>query len=223
MNNILKLNPVSNLVDGVLKNNYNVTDNATDPVGILVRSYDMHDYNLPESVIAIARAGAGVNNIPHDEYAEKGVVVFNTPGANANAVTELVLSSLLLGSRKIIPAIEWVKTLKGTADIQKQVEKGKKAFVGPELAGKKLGVIGLGAIGARVANSALGLSMEVLGYDPYLSVTAALHLSRHVDVTQDIDEIYKTCDYITVHVPYLPSTKDMINEDKIAEMKMVLY
>lgn len=219
MNNILKLNPVSNLVDGVLKNNYNVTDNATDPVGILVRSFDMHDYNLPESVIAIARAGAGVNNIPHDEYAEKGVVVFNTPGANANAVTELVLSSLLLGSRKIIPAIEWVKTLKGTADIQKQVEKGKKAFVGPELAGKKLGVIGLGAIGARVANSALGLSMEVLGYDPYLSVTAALHLSRHVDVTQDIDEIYKTCDYITVHVPYLPSTKDMINEDKIAEMK----
>lgn len=219
MNNILKLNAISSHVDGVLKNNYTVGDDVKDPIGILVRSFDMHGYELPDSVLAIARAGAGVNNIPHDEYAEKGVVVFNTPGANANAVNELVISALLLGSRKIVPAIEWVKTLKGTPDIAKQVEKGKKAFIGRELAGKKLGVIGLGAIGARVANCALGLSMEVLGYDPYMSVMSALHLSRHVEVTQDIDELYRTCDYITVHVPYIPATKEMINKTKIAEMK----
>lgn len=219
MNNILKLNAISNLVDGVLKNDYTVTDTAENPIGILVRSYDMHEYNLPTSVLAVARAGAGVNNIPFDKYAEQGVVVFNTPGANANAVNELVISALLLGSRKIVPAIEWVKTLKGTADIGKQVEKGKKTFIGRELAGKRLGVIGLGAIGARVANCALGLNMEVLGYDPYMSVMSALHLSRHVEVTQDIDELYRTCDYITIHVPYIPQNKEMINESKISEMK----
>ena len=219
MKNILKLNAISPLVDETLKKNYVVTEDPTDAVGVIVRSFDMHNYDLPESVVAVARAGAGVNNIPTDKYAEQGVVVFNTPGANANAVNELVISALLLGSRKIVPAIEWVNTLKGTADIGKQVEKGKKAFVGPELAGKKLGVIGLGAIGARVANCALGLSMEVLGYDPYLSVTAALHLSRHVEVTQDIDEIFSTCDYITIHVPFIPATKGMINADKISKMK----
>ena len=219
MKNILKLNAISHLVDETLKKGYVVTEDPTDAVGVIVRSADMHNYTLPESVVAVARAGAGVNNIPTEKYAEQGVVVFNTPGANANAVNELVISALLLGSRKIVPAIEWVNTLKGTPDIAKQVEKGKKAFIGPELAGKKLGVIGLGAIGARVANCALGLSMEVLGYDPYLSVTAALHLSRHVDVTQDIDEIFSTCDYITVHVPFLPATKGMVNASKIEKMK----
>ena len=158
---ILKLNPISNLVGGVLGNNYKVVDSSENPEGIILRSFDMHGYDLPDSVLAIARAGAGVNNIPCEEYAQKGVVVFNTPGANANAVNELVITALLLGSRKIVPSIEWVKTLKGTENISKQVEKGKKSFVGREIAGKKLGVIGLGAIGARVANSAIALGMEV--------------------------------------------------------------
>lgn len=219
MNNILKLNAISNLVDDVLKNDYVIGENVTDPVGVLVRSFNMHDYDLPSSVLAVARAGAGVNNIPHDVYADKGVVVFNTPGANANAVNELVITALLIGSRKIVPAIEWVKTLKGSGDVEKQVEKGKKAFVGRELSGKKLGVIGLGAIGARVANCALGLNMEVLGYDPYMSVISALHLSRHVNVTQDIEEIYRTCDYITIHVPFIPANKEMINKNNISLMK----
>ena len=216
---ILALNPISNLVNDILKNDYKVVKESENPVGILVRSFDMHGYNLPDSVLAIARAGAGVNNIPFDEYAQKGVVVFNTPGANANAVSELVLSALLLGSRKIVPSIEWVKTLKGTENISKQVESGKKAFVGPEIYAKKLGVIGLGAIGARVANSGVALGMEVLGYDPYLSVSNALHLSRHIEVTSDIDEIYKTCDYITIHVPYTKDNDKMINGDKISKMK----
>lgn len=216
---ILKLNPISHLVGGVLGNNYSVVDSSDKPEGIILRSFDMHGYDLPDSVLAIARAGAGVNNIPCEEYAQKGVVVFNTPGANANAVNELVITALLLGSRKIVPSIEWVKTLKGTENISKQVEKGKKSFVGREIAGKKLGVIGLGAIGARVANSAIALDMEVLGYDPYLSVTSALHLSRHVEITSDLSEIYKTCDYITIHVPYTKENDKMISAQKIAEMK----
>ena len=216
---ILKLNPVSNLVAEVLGDNYTLLSESKNPTGIILRSFDMHGYDLPDSVLAIARAGAGVNNIPCDEYAEKGVVVFNTPGANANAVNELVITALLLGSRKIVPAIEWVSTLKGTAEIGKQVEKGKKAFVGREIAGKKLGVIGLGAIGARVANSAVALNMEVLCYDPYLSVTSALHLSRHVEITNDLDELYKSCDYITIHVPYTKDNDKMINSAKLSKMK----
>ena len=216
---ILKLNPVSNLVAEVLGDNYTLLSESKKPAGIILRSFDMHGYDLPDSVLAIARAGAGVNNIPCDEYAEKGVVVFNTPGANANAVNELVITALLLGSRKIVPAIEWVSTLKGTSEIGKQVEKGKKAFVGREIAGKKLGVIGLGAIGARVANSAVALNMEVLGYDPYLSVTSALHLSRHVEITNDLDELYKSCDYITIHVPYTKDNDKMINSAKLSKMK----
>ena len=216
---ILKLNPVSPLVQQVLGANYEVKDASDAPIGAIVRSFDMHEYALPESVIAVARAGAGVNNIPCDKLAEKGVVVFNTPGANANAVNELVLSALLLGSRKIVPAIEWVKTLKGTENIGKQVEKGKKAFVGREILGKKLGVIGLGAIGYKVANSAIALGMEVLGYDPYLSVNNALHLSRAVEITNDIDELYKSCDYITIHVPYTKDNDKMISATKIAQMK----
>ena len=216
---ILKLNPVSELVTGTLGKNYTLTDNSANPDGIILRSFDMHGYDLPESVLAIARAGAGVNNIPIDEYAQKGVVVFNTPGANANAVNELVIAALLLGSRKIVPSIEWVNTLKGTENISTQVEKGKKNFVGREIAGKKLGVIGLGAIGARVANSAVALNMEVLGYDPYLSVMSALHLSRHVEITSDLSELYKTCDYITIHVPYTKENDKMISASKIADMK----
>ena len=219
MKDILALNAISPLVNEVLKNDYKVVENSENPIGILVRSYEMHDYQLAPSVLAVARAGAGVNNIPYDEYAKRGVVVFNTPGANANAVNELVIASLLLGSRKIVPAINWVNTLKGTENISKTVEKGKKQFVGQELLGKKLGVIGLGAIGARVANTALGLGMEVLGYDPYLSVVSALHLSRHVDVTNDIDELFKTCDYITLHVPMTDKNKGMISKDKINLMK----
>ena len=219
MNNILTLNNISDHIFDVLKSDYAVSDNAQNPVGILVRSYDMHDYNLPESVLAVARAGAGVNNIPYAEYAEKGVVVFNTPGANANAVNELVIAALLLGSRKIVPAVEWVKTLKGDAELSKKIEKGKKQFIGGELSGKKLGVIGLGAIGARVANTALGLNMQVLGYDPFMSVSSALHLSRHVDITNDIDEIFKTCNYITVHVPYTEKNKGLLGKEKIDLMK----
>ncbi len=219
MKEILALNPISPLVNNVLKNDYTVCASCENPIGIIVRSFEMKDYALPSSVLAVARAGAGVNNIPYDEYAKQGVVVFNTPGANANAVSELVIACLLLGSRKIVPAIDWVKTLKGKENLSKLVEKGKKDFVGRELLGKKLGVIGLGAIGARVANTALGLNMEVLGYDPYLSVNSALHLSRHVEVTQEINEIFKTCDYITLHVPLTDKNKNMINDAVIKEMK----
>ncbi len=219
MKEILTLNQISPLVKNVLKNDYTVSNEAQNPIGILVRSFEMKDYTLPNSVLAIARAGAGVNNIPFNEYAKQGVVVFNTPGANANAVSELVIASLLLGSRKIIPAIEWVKTLKGQENLSKLVEKGKNNFVGRELLGKKLGVIGLGAIGARVANLAIGLNMEVIGYDPYLSVISALHLSRHVEIAENIEEIFKTCDYITLHVPLTDKNKNMINENVISTMK----
>ena len=219
MKDILTLNPISEKVKTTLGNNYNVTNTSTNPVGILVRSFDMHGYEMPNSVLAVARAGAGVNNIPLDEYAKQGIVVFNTPGANANAVSELVIASLLLGSRKIVKAIDWVKTIKDDENLSKTVEKGKKEFVGGELYGKKLGVIGLGAIGAKVANTAIALGMEVLGYDPYLSVINALHLSRHIEVTNDLDELYKTCDYITIHVPFTATNKHMIDESKIAEMK----
>lgn len=219
MKDILCLNAISEKVNNVLGNDYNVTDNSTNPLGILVRSFDMHEYDLPTSVLAVARAGAGVNNIPFNDYAKRGVVVFNTPGANANAVNELVISALLLGSRKIVKAIDWVKTLKGTEDISKQVEKGKKHFVGQEILGKKLGVIGLGAIGARVANTAIALGMEVLGYDPYLSVANALHLSRHIEVTSDIKELYTSCDYITIHVPFTKDNKHMISGEVISTMK----
>ena len=189
MKEILKLNPISNKVNDILGDNYTITDNAENPEGILVRSFDMHEYDMPSSVLCVARAGAGVNNIPCEEYAEKGVVVFNTPGANANAVNELVLTALLLGSRKIVPAIDWVKGIKDEADLSKLVEKGKKQFVGREISGKKLGVIGLGAIGARVANTAVALGMQVLGYDPYLSVVNALHLSHHINITNTLDEM----------------------------------
>jgi len=198
---------------------YTVGDNVTDPEGILVRSAAMHDMELPASVLAIARAGAGVNNIPVDACAEKGIVVFNTPGANANAVKELVLAGLLLSSRDVIGGIEWAKTLKGQPDVEKLVEKGKGAFVGPEIKGKKLGVIGLGAIGILVANAAKALGMEVFGYDPYLSVDAAWGLSRSIHHATDLAQIYSQCDYITVHVPLNDGTRKMINAETIAKMK----
>lgn len=198
---------------------YTVGDAVETPDAILVRSAAMHDMTLPESVLAIARAGAGVNNIPVEACAEKGIVVFNTPGANANAVKELVLAGLLLSSRRIVPGIEWAAGLKGTPDVEKQIEKGKGAFVGPEILGKKLGVIGLGAIGILVANAAAALGMEVYGYDPYLSVDAAWGLSRSIHHATDLDTIYAQCDYITVHVPLNDGTRGMIGEKAIETMK----
>ncbi len=191
-----------------------------NPEAILVRSASMHEMELPKSLLAIARAGAGVNNIPLEKCSEQGIVVFNTPGANANAVKELVLAGLLLSSRKIVPAIEWAKTLKGKGDeVGKLVEKGKGAYVGPEISGKTLGVVGLGAIGILVANAAKSLGMEVYGYDPYLSVDAAWGLSRSINHAHTLDQIYAECDYITVHVPLTPDTKGMINAESIAKMK----
>ena len=200
--------------------NYNCADEIDAPDAILVRSASMHEMEMPESLLAIARAGAGVNNIPCDKCAEQGIVVFNTPGANANAVKELVLAGLLMCSRKVLPAIEWAKTLKGNgAEVGKMVEKGKGAFAGPEIMGKKLGVIGLGAIGILVANAASALGMDVYGYDPYLSVDAAWKLSRSIKHAADMKEIFAECDYITVHVPLTPDTKGFINNDSIATMK----
>lgn len=186
---------------------------------ILVRSAKMHDMELPESVAAIARAGAGVNNIPVKECSEKGIVVFNTPGANANGVKELVLAGMLLASRDIVGGIEWVAQQKGCDDIGKLVEKKKKQFAGCEISGKKLGIIGLGAIGAMVANAATKLGMEVFGYDPYISIDAAWNLSRTIKHSKSLDEIYTQCDYITIHVPLLDSTRKMINKDALDRMK----
>ncbi len=199
---------------------YTVAEELAGADGVLVRSAAMHDMDLPESLLAIARAGAGVNNIPVEACSEKGIVVFNTPGANANAVKELVLAGLFLSSRKIAAGIQWAQTLKGEGEaVGKLVEKGKSAYVGPELLGKKLGVIGLGAIGVLVANAAVALGMEVYGYDPYLSVDAAWKLSRSIHHAVSLEEIYAECDYISVHVPLTPDTKGMIGNDAFAVMK----
>ena len=200
--------------------NFEISADMENPEGIIVRSASMHDMTLPASLLAVARAGAGVNNIPLDKCSEQGIVVFNTPGANANAVKELVLAGLLISSRKVIPAIEWAKTLKGEGDqVGKLVEKGKSAFAGGEIKGKKLGVIGLGAIGALVANAAEKLGMEVYGYDPFLSVDAAWRLSPSVHKVSKINQIYAQCDYITLHLPLTDTTKDMINAETLAMMK----
>ncbi len=220
MYNILTLNKISSTGIKNFSTDYKIADDIKNPDAILVRSASMHEMELAPETLAIARAGAGVNNIPLDKCSEDGVVVFNTPGANANAVKELVLCGLFLASRKIIPSIEWVKaTLKGDENFSKSVEKGKSAFAGPEIKGKKLGVIGLGAIGVLVANSAKSLGMEVYGYDPYLSVDAAWNLSRSVKHVVSLDEIFATCDYITLHVPLTDSTKGVINTVNIAKMK----
>ena len=197
---------------------YTVTEDLSTATGVMVRSAAMHDMELPDSLLAIARAGAGVNNIPVDKCSETGVVVFNTPGANANAVKELVIAGLLISSRKVISGIEWAKTLQGQEGVAKLVEKGKSAFVGPEIKGKRLGVIGLGAIGILVANAAHSLGMEVYGYDPYLSVDAAWGLSRSIIHATSLDQIYANCDYITVHVPLTPDTKGMFNAAAFAAM-----
>ncbi|MBS7262146.1 MAG: phosphoglycerate dehydrogenase [Eubacteriales bacterium] len=221
MEKIVKLNSISEMVKEYLpENRYCICEKADDPVAVLVRSADMHGMKLPDSVLAVARAGAGVNNIPLDELAEEGVVVFNTPGANANAVKEMVLCGLLLSGRGIVDGINWVSSLKGKgAEVGKLVEKGKGQFVGHEIKGKTLGVIGLGAIGAIVANDARNLGMNVLGCDPYISVAAAWSLSRGVRKAETYDEIYEKCDYITLHVPANDSTKNMINAESIAKMK----
>ena len=200
---------------------YQVGDNVEEEEGILVRSAKLHDYPFPDTLWGIARAGAGTNNIPVAECAQKGIVVFNTPGANANGVKELVLAALLMASRDLVGGVEWVKAQAATpdTDVAAAVEKGKSAFVGPELYRKTLGVIGLGAIGALVANAALSLGMEVYGYDPFLSVDTALRLDRHVHVVKDVAELYRVSDYVTIHVPYTPDTRHTINADTIAQMK----
>ncbi|MBE5754806.1 MAG: 3-phosphoglycerate dehydrogenase [Clostridiales bacterium] len=221
MKKILTLNAISPVINDVFDSTYNVASDVEKPVGIMLRSFKMHDYNLDENTIAIARAGAGVNNIPIEDYAAKGVVVFNTPGANANAVKELVLATLFMGSRNIVSAIDWTKTLKGKGEeVGKLVEKGKANFAGHEIMGKKLGVIGLGAIGALVANAAIELGMDVHGYDPFLSVNAALRLSAKVKIEKDLEELAKVCDFITIHIPYIPAqNKGIINAGLIRKMR----
>lgn len=218
MYKIKTLNKISEKGLALFDERYEVGDDVENEDGILVRSAKLHDYAFPAELKAIARAGAGVNNIPVDECADQGIVVFNTPGANANAVKELVLCAMLMSSRRVYEGIEWAKTLPAE-DFSKAVEKGKSQFVGPELDGKTLGVIGLGAIGVEVANAAAALGMTVLGYDPYISVNAAWGLSRYVKKARTAEEIFKECDYITIHVPANESTKGMINKKAIGMMK----
>lgn len=213
------LNPISNLGLDRLNDNYEITENFAEADVALVRSAAMHDLELPDSLLAVARAGAGVNNIPLDKCAEKGIVVFNTPGANANGVKELVICGMLLASRDIIGGNKWVADNKYDENINKSMEKAKKNFAGNELKGKKLGVIGLGAIGRLVANAGVSLGMEVYGTDPYLTVQGALSIKRTVHIVKTREEIFKECDFITVHTPLLDDTKEMINKDSIAMMK----
>lgn len=211
---VLTLNKIAKCgIDRLDKNLFNVTDDCANPDAIILRSFSMHDMELPANLKAVARAGAGVNNIPIDKCSEKGIVVFNTPGANANAVAEMTIAGLLLSSRKIVDGIAWANGLKGQEDVGKSVEKGKSAFAGPEIKGKKLGVIGLGAIGAMVANLAVALGMDVEGYDPYISVDAAWRLSRHIKKSSDLKMMVSRCDYITIHMPLTDSTKNIINDE----------
>jgi len=198
---------------------YNVGENTENPEGILVRSAALHEVPFGPELLCIARAGAGVNNIPLDRCSENGIVVFNTPGANANGVKELAIAALLLASRDVVGGIEWAKTLKGDPDVAKAVEKGKSRFAGPEIKGKTLGVIGLGAIGGMVANAAYGVGMKVVGCDPYITVKNAWSLSRAVKKADDYDELYAESDYITYHIPAIPATKGIINKENIAKMK----
>ena len=213
------LNPIAEVGLNNFDANYAKTDDVNAAEGILVRSAVMHEMDFSDNLLCVARAGAGVNNIPLEKLAEKGVVVFNTPGANANGVKELVIAGMLLASRDIVGGIEWVKENKADEGIAKTAEKAKKAFAGTEIEGKKLGVIGLGAIGVKVANAAKSLGMTVYGYDPYLSVNAAWHLSRDIIHVNSLDEIYENCDFITIHVPAMDSTKGMINKEAIDKMK----
>ena len=219
MRNYYCMNPIAQVGLDNFSKNYIKTDEITEAEGILVRSASMHDMELPDGLLAVARAGAGVNNIPLEKCAEKGIVVFNTPGANANGVKELVIAGMLLASRDVVSGINWVKENQEDENIAKDAEKAKKKFAGTEVMGKRLGIIGLGAIGVKVANVARHLGMEVLGYDPYVSVDAAWKLSRDVRHVLDVNEIYEQCDYITIHVPLMDSTKGMINKAAIDEMK----
>lgn len=213
------LNPISKIGLDDFTEEFTKTEDVNEADGILVRSAAMHDMELSDNLLAVARAGAGVNNIPLDKCAEKGIVVFNTPGANANGVKELVIAGMLLASRDVIGGINWVQSDKDDENIAKAAEKEKKKFAGTEIQGKKLGIIGLGAIGVKVANAAKHLGMEVYGYDPYVSVDAAWNLSRDVKHVLNVEDIYETCDIITIHVPLLDSTKGMINKDAIDKMK----
>lgn len=213
------LNPIAQVGLEKFTGNFTKTEDIKDAQGVLVRSASMHDMEMPDGLLAIARAGAGVNNIPLEDCAGKGIVVFNTPGANANGVKELVIAGMLLASRDVVGGINWVESAKTEADIAKMAEKEKKKFAGTEIQDKKLGIIGLGAIGVRVANVAKHLGMEVYGYDPYISVDAAWNLSRDIKHVLDINEIYEQCDIITIHVPLMDSTKNTINKEAIDKMK----
>ena len=213
------LNPISQKGTALWTEDYQKCEAMEQADAVMVRSAAMHDLNLPESLLAVARAGAGVNNIPLDKCAEAGVVVFNTPGANANGVMELAICGMLLGCRDVIGGINWVQTIKDQGDVAKKVEKGKSQFAGVELAGKSLGVIGLGAIGGPLANAARKLGMQVYGCDPYISIDAAWHLDSHIIPVKTREEIYEKCDIITVHVPLLDSTRKMINAEAIEKMK----
>ena len=219
MYNVLTLNKISKVGLGRLTDNYTVADDMANPDAILLRSFKMHDMELPSSLKAVARCGAGVNNIPLDKCADKGIVVFNTPGANANAVKELVLTGLLLTSRNIVGAYKWAQGLLGEEGIAAKVEKGKSNFAGPEIKGKTLGIVGLGAIGVLVANAAVALGMDVIGYDPYFSIKNALALDSKVKFTANLDDICAVSEYITVHVPATPETTNMINTESLAKCK----
>lgn len=219
MNKIKCLNSISKVGLNNLKANYEVTENMDEASAVLVRSAAMKDMELPEGILAIARAGAGVNNIPLDDCAGKGICVFNTPGANANAVRELVICGMLLASRDVIGGVNWVQSVKESPTVAKDVEKGKKAFAGCEIMGKTLGVIGLGAVGAGVANGALGLGMNVIGYDPFLSPAAAWRICPKVRQVTELSDIYRNCDYITIHVPLMDNNHGMIGKDAMAMMK----
>lgn len=196
-----------------------IDDDTSNPDGIILRSFKMHDMELPDSLVAVARAGAGVNNIPLDKCSNSGIVVFNTPGANANSVKELVLSAMLISTRKIVEGVNWARTLADDSDAEKTVESGKKAFAGPEIMGKKLAVIGLGAIGVMVANAASSLGMDVVGFDPYISVASAWGLNSNIKRANSIEAAVAGCDFISVHVPLIDNTKAMVNADLIAKMK----
>ena len=219
MNHIHYLNKISPKGTELWTENYAVTDNISEADAVLVRSAGMHDMVLPANLLAVARAGAGVNNIPLTTCADQGIVVFNTPGANANSVMELALCGMFLASRDIVGGINWVQTIKGSSEIARLVEKGKSQFAGHEIRGKKLGIFGLGAIGGPLANRARKLGMDVCGFDPHISVEAAWHLDRHVQRVKTRDEIFATCDIITLHVPLMDATRHMINAEAIAKMK----
>ena len=219
MAKIKYLNPISPKGTALWTEAYTPVDELAKADAVLVRSASMHEMELPENLLAVARAGAGVNNIPLTSCADEGVVVFNTPGANANGVMELALCGMLLGCRDIVGGINWVQSIKGSPDLEKMVEKGKGQFAGMEIAGKRLGVIGLGAIGGPLANAARRLGMEVYGCDPYISIEAAWHLDHHIVRVKTREEIYENCDIISIHVPLLPDTKNMINAEAISKMK----